>query len=260
MKQQSTLFIISALLVAAPVALAGTSEPAPVKFEQAPSDDWEFTLGLYGLIAGIDGDLSAGAQDASFDFEFGDILDNLDSAFMIAGSAKKDRFKFSGDLLYLGVSGSGSPAGPLFDRAALELDTLLTTVAVTYVVWEQPSTFFEIGAGARYLGMDTNLVFSDSTLVNPTIIESGDVDIWDALGVVRFGHQFSEKWAFLFYGDIGAGDSELTWQIFATLGYYINENTVATLGWRHIGYEMESGPVEVDMGISGPQLGLFYKF
>jgi hypothetical protein len=186
MNQQAVLYSIAASLMAAPVILAGTSDPAPVQLEQpAPSGDWEFELGLYGFIAGVDGTVSAGTQTATIDYGIDDILDHLDMTFMAAASAKKDRFRISADLVYLGLSGDGQPIGPVFESAEFELDTLLSTVAATYSVWEKPGCFLEIGAGARYLGMDTSLSFFDLDGLTPNVSESSDVDVWDALGVAR---------------------------------------------------------------------------
>lgn len=255
----TTVSMIS--LLASPLAIAGAPEAAPMEIEQPqPRGNWEFELGLYGFIAGIDGTVSAGTQSADISFDIEDILDHLDMTFMAEASAKKDRFRISGDLLYLGLSGDGSPIGPRFNYAKIEMDTLLSTVAATYAVWEQPGCFLEIGGGFRYMGMDTDLGFFDTTGRNRNLFESGDVDLWDALAVVRFGYQFSPKWAFRFYGDIGAGDSDLTWQVFGTLAYAVTENTYATLGYRYLDYELGSGPVDADISISGPQLGLIFRF
>ena len=261
MKIQTACLSIAATILAAPASLAGTTEPAPVQIEPAASSgNWEFELGLYGFIAGIDGTVSAGTQTATIEFNIDDILDHLDSTIMMAGSAKKDRFKISGDLLYLGISGAGSAQGPIYEVANVELDTLVSTVDATYTIWEGPSSFLEIGAGVRYLGMDTKVGVFDTNGPFPGVFESSNVDIWDGLAVLRFGHQFSEKWFFRFSGDVGAGDSDLTWQVFGASGYAVRENAIAFLGYRYLDYDFGKGPVDLDLSISGPQLGLVFTF
>jgi opacity protein-like surface antigen len=248
-------------LLACPVVLAGTSDIAPVQVEQeAPTSNWDFELGFYGFLAGVDGTISAGVESGSFSYDLGDVLDHLDATFMIAGSARKDRIRISADLLYMELSGSGAPVGTVFESAKLDMETLLSTVSATYTVWECPNAFLEIGAGTRYMGMDTSLGFFDTNGPNPDVFESADVDIWDALGVVRFGYQFSPKWMFRFYGDVGGGDSKLTWQVFGTLAYKVSEHAYATLGYRYLDYEMQTGPVDANISISGPQLGLVFSF
>ena len=259
---KSTLYLTSALsLLASPLALAGTTEVAPAPIEQPTStSNWEFELGLYGFLAGIDGTISAGVESGSFSYDLGDVLDHLDATFMMEPSAKKDRFRITGDILYMALSGTGTPLGPVYDGAKLDMSTLLSTVTGTYSVWESPNGFLEIGAGVRYMGMDTDLGFFDNNGPAPDKFESAEVDLWDALGVIRFGYQFSPKWACRVYGDVGGGDSHLTWQVFGTLAYQVSEHAYATLGYRYLDYDLQTGPVDANISISGPQIGLVFAF
>lgn len=177
----NTLVRLSALsLLACPIALAGTPEVEPLHVEPSgPSSDWEFELGLYGFLAGVDGTVSAGTESGSFSYDVEDVLDHLDATIMVDASMKKDRFRIAGDLLYMKLSGDGTPVGPIYDSAKLDMKTLLSTVTGTNSVWESPNGFLELGAGVRYMGMETDLHFSDSIGPAPNRSESAEVDLWE---------------------------------------------------------------------------------
>jgi hypothetical protein len=65
---------------------------------------WTFTVAPYFWVAGISGDIAQfGLPEAHIDANFGDILQNLDFAFMAAGEARYDRYSVFGDIIYTKV-------------------------------------------------------------------------------------------------------------------------------------------------------------
>ncbi|MFC1825261.1 hypothetical protein ACFL9T_21330, partial [Thermodesulfobacteriota bacterium] len=68
-----------------------------------------------------------------------------------------------------------------------------------------------------------------------------------------------EKWYMPFYGDIGAGDSDLTWQAEAGFGYKFKHfDVVAT--YRYLDWDFEDNSAVDDLNISGPLIGIKFVF
>jgi hypothetical protein len=81
------------------------------------------------------------------------------------------------------------------------------------------------------------------------------------VGAVRAGLIFAERWVLSLYGDVGAGDSDITWQVWGTLGYWCTENLLIAGGYRHLAYEWDGqGDDELDIQFSGPVLGVHFRF
>ena len=60
-------------------------------------------------------------------------------------------------------------------------------------------------------------------------------------------------------GDVGAGDSKLTWQAWPGVGYRF-EKFDAVAGYRHLAWETEDGDTFEDLSFSGPMLGVKFGF
>lgn len=240
--------------------MAGDTE-APVWIPPAePAKEWEFSLGLYALLAGIEGEAQVGDLSADIDVDFEDILDNLDMTVMVTGQARRGKFSLQGDFIYLATSVSDSINDRAFDRVKLELDTAIFTGIAAYRVWECPEGYLELGGGFRMLNMDTDIKLEDNITANPTVKAGSSKTAWDGIVAARYVRQFSSKWSLRIYGDIGAGDSDLTWQLWANVGYALSDRATFLAGYRHLTHEFDSGNTSLDLDISGPQLGVLMTF
>jgi hypothetical protein len=84
---------------------------------------------------------------------------------------------------------------------------------------------------------------------------------WDAIvgakGRVAFGA--NREWFIPYYADIGTGDSDLTWQLSAGLGYsYSWGDVIAT--WRYLDYNFKSKSKVQDLTMNGPLLGVAFHW
>ena len=78
-----------------------------------PEDSWEYSLSPYFLMAGLSGDTAfGGAPTQSIDASFGDLKDQLDAGLAGYFEARKGKWGFGVDALWMKLSGGGSP-GPL---------------------------------------------------------------------------------------------------------------------------------------------------
>lgn len=238
--------------------MAPVASPAPVVMED--SSGWEFTIAPYLLMAGVDGSFEVGPFSGDFDKGFSDILDNLDAGFILAAQARYNRFSLLADFIYLGLSTSGDADRQFYEDAKLSLDTILFTAIAAYRVHECESSFIDIGVGGRVLWVDSDLNLRDRQGRLPSIDVGDDSTNADALVALRLGYNVGEKWKIRLYGDVGAGDSDLTWQVSANLGYAFCERATLFGGYRHIGYEWDGDRASADIAFSGPQIGLAIHF
>ena len=91
----------------------------------------------------------------------------------------------------------------------------------------------------------------------PKVSDSGDV--WDAIAGVKGQVNLTEKWYIPFYGDIGTGDSDLTWQAFAGIAYKFKKVDVV-LAYRYLYWDFDNNDVFDDLNLSGPYAGIKFVF
>ena len=80
----------------------------------------------------------------------------------------------------------------------------------------------------------------------------------------RYRHRFSDQWlATLFstIGGFGVG-SQLSWQAMATLDWRVASWADIRAGWRYfaIDYSSGAGRLQIDTAISGPIIGVTFRF
>jgi hypothetical protein len=88
-----------------------------------------------------------------------------------------------------------------------------------------------------------------------------DGDSLDAIIGIR-GRYFpgqSGKWFFPYYADIGTGDSDMTWQSAAGVGYAFGWGEIAGV-WRYLDYDQPKGKALADINFSGPEIGAIFRW
>ena len=62
-----------------------------------------------------------------------------------------------------------------------------------------------------------------------------------------------------YYLDVGTGNSDLTWQALAGIGYSFKWGEMIA-AWRYLDYEMPSDKRIADMNFSGPAVGAVFRW
>lgn len=109
-------------------------------------------------------------------------------------------------------------------------------------------TSFPAGAGDIDVDISTNT-------------READVDQWDAIAGVkgRFAFRPEHHRTVPYYFDIGAGDSDLTWQGMLGLAYAFGWGDLG-VAWRYLDCDLGSeGPI-ADMNFNGPALGATFRW
>jgi hypothetical protein len=138
-------------------------------------------------------------------------------------------------------------------------------MAGIYNLTSTPENTTDLLFGARMLDMEQTLNWSlDSSipgLQTPDGEASVDGTNWDAIVGLK-GRYFlgaERKWFLPYYADVGTGQSDLTWQVNAGVGYTFHWGSVFAT-WRYLDYEFQSGDALQSMDMNGPLIGAAFQF
>ncbi len=271
---------MQALIPRTVLALCAAAILAPAEADAQAADEWKFTASAYGYLPTISSKVTfpstGGGSSASIDART--ILEHLKFTFMGSLEARKGPWGGFTDVLYvdMGASKSGSrdlslgnaglPAGTSA-RVDLDVKGWVWTLGGTYRAVSQPAYALDVLGGARMLDMKQSLRWTLSGNVGsvPVIDQSGsraaELQNWDAIvgvkGRAAFGD--SNRWFVPYYLDIGTGESRLTWQALAGVGYSFGWGDVVG-AWRYVGYEMKSGKAVERLNFNGPGIAAVFHW
>jgi hypothetical protein len=269
-----------ALALAVAVATPALANAEPVVTEGTRGNDgWQFGGLLYLYYADVHtlATLPTGAtSDVTIDAS--DLLNNLQFAVMGSFEARKGQWGVFSDLIYMDVSKSKSQfhqlsfgnvglPGDVSANVDFGLKSLVWTVAATYRVVATPQAVMDLIAGARLLDTRVSLAYTLNGNIGPIPIPqmSGNSEVKDdnvdglvgLKGRVAFGNDL--RWFVPYYGDVGTGDSKLTWQVMSGLGYGFGWGEVVG-GWRYVDYKFKSGSPIDSESFNGPLLGVAFHW
>jgi len=245
--------LLMVVATAAAVALSTSMASA-----QASSNEWQFAVAPYLWGAGMNGSLTIGDQKVDIDVPFSTVWDNLDFALMGHFDMRNDHWVVLSDLIFVDLE----------DKQDLNRGTLKAGIDMT--IFEaaggyRVSPAFALIAGARWVDMSASLRYSGE-LAQPDA-DAGESWIDPLVGVnVFIPLSKNEKWWFGAYGDIGGFGvgSQLTWELYANVGYRASHLVSVVLGYRALDIDYEGGSgarsADLDLLISGPQLGVAFSF
>lgn len=260
---------------------------------QSADNGWKFSVMPYLWLPSVDGQLNygpprqgGGSPNVSIDAE--KVLDALEMAAMISGSARKDRWVIATDFIYLNMGTDKSKVrsvdlnpGPgrvnvatssISGDVDVDLKGTIWTLAGGYSVVQTPGVNIDLVAGFRYLGLETTTDWKLKAAVTgthssrtATFSRSGSVtqseDIWTALigsqGRFMLG---DSPWFANYYLDVGGGSSVFTWQGAAGMGYAFKWGDVV-LDYRYLYYGQDGDKKLIDnISFGGLGLGLNFRF
>lgn len=219
-------------------------------------EGWDWTGLIYLWGAGLGGETTTG-QDV--DVSFSDILDKLDFGLMGSLEARNGRWAIFGDAIYLNISDDDNAAvGPGIPVSVdADIKGFVFTTAAGYDFVNSSTYRLNGFGGLRYLDMDTtaNLAIAGGSQRLNDAFSS-----WDGIVGLRGQYAISPDWDLIYYGDIGAGDSDLTWQ--AALSFDRKfDNWTLSFGYRHLEWQdLDGSATLTDLDFSGPFAGAKFRF
>jgi len=247
--------IACALLLAAGLPIAAAEDSA--------DDKWTFRGEAYLWAPAIKGHTSAADL---IDIQFSDIFENLGIAAMGTLAARKDKVTLFTDLIYLDIEGDYKSTAniihrPIETRVDAEMNAFIATLGGAYAFMETDNTVLDAFAGARYLWVKTDLDFDIGQKISESASLSGHV--WDGIVGMRGQTRLNDKWSLTYFGDVGTGQSDLTWQALGAFSYKF-EKFEGVLGYRYLRWNFEEGKAlgeDYDnLYVTGPYAGVKFDF
>jgi opacity protein-like surface antigen len=253
----NTIFkhVIVGILALAVFALPTLSVAAE---EEHDAESWKFVGEIYGWGADINAETATGDD---IKISLSDILDNLDLTIMGKLAAMKGKWSLVGDLIYLDIEDDSKGTAKIINRSVstktnVELKALIGTIMGGYSVYETKSVKVDMAIGARYIRLEADVKFDLGTF--QAKVSDSDHN-WDGIVGINGRFGLAPKWFMTSYADVGTGESELTWQALAGVGYQFDK-AEAVFGYRYMDYQFDDGALIDNLNIKGPFAGLRYTF
>ena len=230
---------------------------------------WQFEFTPYLFAAGLNGTTGVRGISADVDAGFSDILENLDSAFMMFFTAQNEDWILAADGIYFSLKNekASSWQGPLGNTSTADLNADMTQRVYALMagrsVYNEKSRVDVLGV-ARYTSLSTSMGLAVTT--GPDLLPDGSRSVggkeewWDGAIAVRGNYPVSDKWDLLGYADIGAGGSDLTYQLMAGANWQFSKTFSAKFGYRHFYQDYENNDFKWDMTTDGLFAGLGIRF
>jgi len=261
---------------AADAGAAADARAVALTLEEDPDDEdaWRFRLTPYfwATSFSIGGDLRGNPYDASL--SFGDVLDDLGFAVLLAGEARNGNWSlnFNGDFLRL----EGEEDGPAGGDVDVRLDGVIVEGTGGYRFAEldlggapasgapasgaRSALGFEALAGVRYYDLeveaDAGRAGGTSGSVDWLDLVVGALSVWSATDRLRIAAR-TDLCGF----DIGG--SRLSFQALGVIEYDLSDSLSLDLGYRYLsmGYE-PSGASDTDLRlrVEGVLAGFSFRF
>jgi hypothetical protein len=288
------LMAVVLTIVIATEGISGARAQQPISLGQPSADvpGWTFDVAPYLWIANINTTMNfnlppaVGGGTASTDTSigFGDLVSHLNFATMVTADAQYGRFSLLTDFIYMNLSGTGSrfrsvrppnePPVPVSTGVQADVSMNLTssiwTLAGGYTLAEGNWGNFDAIAGFRFLALNGTLDHSigiavggprgNSALFGRGGSVSSSSDIWNGIGGFRGRVRLGNAGLFIpYYFDIGAGGSNLTWQIASGLGYHTRLADLSLI-YRYLSFDQGSDASLQTLTVKGPMLAVTFTF
>lgn len=255
----TAILTTSALLSMNGNLLAGEAV-VPIDAEVAPTidnDAWRFTITPYAMIPTLSGNIKT-SGGGNIDLPTGNAESDWDFSVPLALDLGKGRWGVGLEFFYLGYSGeAGLDDGAIIDQN-LNFDVTLThTKAFAYYrALENEKHVLDFYAGANVITLKFETEFSG--LFNGS---SDSSNTWvDPVIGFRYHYNINDKWQIFSRGELGAGDSSITWDAMLGIDYILSDHWAFGAGYRSMGLDFSSSEGDYDIQLNGPLISASYTF
>lgn len=258
----SLALVLSASAVAQQTAYLSSDEqtasaPAARSSATSPNDKWHFDLTPYLWFAGAHGTAGFRGVNTSYHASFGDIISKFNIGLMAAAEARKGRFVFPVDFLWMKLS--DDTALPVNEVGVTSIKAKLTQTLLTpkagYRIVDKEKIKTDATLGIRYWHLGENLTLQPSGLNN-----SQSANWVDVVAGARMQMPLSPKAMITVLGDAGAGGANVDYQVAGLLGYKIKPTVILQLGWRYLDVNYRPSSTFIfDGATSGILLGVTFN-
>jgi hypothetical protein len=249
------------LATAYPATAADAPTPMSPVVIQSTAGDWTVAISPYLWAASISGHVSAfGLPPIQLSADFSDILQNLNFAAMVIGEARNGRFSVFGDAMYTRLEvDTGSLQNVPEASVSLSSTTFAGLLGAGYSVLQVGGSHLDVVAAARLWHVGTDISIDSSGPFDGTDV-SDDATWVDGLAGLRARYDFNESVYFTGWGIVGAGGSDIDWDVAGGLAYQFGGRWSAVAGYRALGVDYSRDGFLLDIVQQGPILGVIGRF
>jgi|SRR5271166_490474 len=283
--------VLTGLLMTGAISVAEAQQPTSLGQQPANPSGWSFNIAPYLWLPTINATLDynlphglGGRLPTELSVGPGELISHMNFSTAVAADAQYGPFSVLTDFLYLNLSNTtahfrsvdyfGQPSIPIARSVQFStgtgLSATLWTLAGGHTVVQGDWGNFDVMAGFRYFGVSATTNFSlGLTLTGPAGNSagfggiggvSGSGNLWNGIGGFRGRIRLGNTGLFIpYYFDIGAGGSNLTWQIASGLGYQTGWAGVSVT-YRYLSFEQSSSAVVQHLSLGGPMITVNFTF
>ncbi len=235
--------------------------------DPADTSDWTFTAAAYLWGSGISGKSGVfGLPPQEVDLGFGDILGDLDFAFMGLAEARNGRFVLGADLTYTHVGSTvKNPRKAetlLVNKIGIDTSSWMVTGFGGYTVVDTDAVRLDAIAGGRLWSVNSDFTLKSdfpaingrsrsdgATWVDPLIGAKARIDVATDI--------YISAWAMI--GGFGVG-SDLMWDVMAGAGYDFTDHLSLFAGYRAASVDYSDDSFVYDIVQQGPAVAAVLRF
>jgi hypothetical protein len=234
---------------------------APAPQTAASADDgWHFAVSPYLWFPGMSGTVGVLGHNASVHASPGDILSNFHIGLMGAVEARKNRFVFPLDLIWVKLEADrGLPVDQGLTSVQVKVTETILAPKVGYRIVDREKIKVDGLVGIRYWHLSQNLSFQPSGILSNRSPSANWVDVV-AGGKIEMA--LSEKALITVLGDAGGGGANSDYQVAGLLGYRVGKKCILQAGWRYLDVNYRNSPPTLfvyDAHQSGALLGVTFN-
>lgn len=268
----SLAVLAAAALTATALGAKASDLPAPAENEGETERPWVLQITPYVWGTGLSGDVSPFRRGPTIGIKksFSDVIEDLDFAGFVNVWGRYERFVFSADMLYVSTTDSkvvhGTiPRPPLSVRLDASIDTrqFTSTLQAGYRVIETPDFTFDVLGGVRFWHISNDVDLDVEVAGQKRRISYGEDFGWvDPVIGARAFLRMTEKLSLQAQADVGGfgGGSNSTWSVLATANYTMTDHLSVSAGYKYLDINYEDDGHVFDTTMSGPVIGLTYRF
>ncbi len=293
-------FLIAALLLSAPVLLAGpeaydTSKEAPPPPVVQPWCETpaplEVRIGLPGFISSLGGGFGVKGIDLPLDVSFSELLPHINTIpLVLSAYVRYHRWEIFGDGEYIGLGVNVQLPGLLFTNAHLDLKNAFWEGFIGYRLINCQRASLSLYAGARYtyysgtlliennkdprfpiirrkLGIPDSLFVSGSIAwTDPVVGLGGRVRLWKPVtlyanaDVGGFDANSTSAFELTRKGPVSKSSDDWSYQFQGGVEFQVTRWLWTQVGWRYLAYDYTSGGFLNKTAFNGPFINTGLNF
>lgn len=272
---------MSRYILAIALALFGVqaahADGAPPAAAERP--DWALQITPYVWATGLDAQVSPFRRGPTIEVEksFSDVMEDFNVGGFVNVWGRYDRFVLSGDIMYVNTKGSHA-AGPLpalsipgigvippggnID-AKVDTKQFTATVMGGYRVVDTPRFTLDALGGMRFWHISNDVKLTGRLGGMSGSVSHDESFGWvDPLLGLRAFLPITEALSLQTQADIGGfgAGSDFTWSAMATVTYLFSEHFSVSAGYKVLDVDYDHDGHVFDARMSGPVLGVTYRF